>query len=260
MLPMIPEFARNEGGKGKQGCGRDAAKRRLNTRKERYSGLKLTVLGGGLYCCHSICEAILEAGTGFLLARKPGSHPRIAGQVAYGEPETLEERQRNGRDRIIHRYRRVNGIENRAGGRRLPANYLRFGMYNGGKKEAAYHNSRLCSRRTGKGNARDMAGCGRARRKIGNGHNNVLKNRGYHLEHSFGHGKNHANEIFRLLNLPAFLYHGIQALPGDGCRNARASFGRKGDFFRALRYETCRYLHECRRGLSLPVSGPAPDG
>jgi hypothetical protein len=29
-----------------------------------------------------------------------------------------------------------------------------------------------------------MAGCGRARRKIGNEHNSVLKHNGYHLEHN----------------------------------------------------------------------------
>jgi hypothetical protein len=58
VLPLIPEFIRNEDGSGKQDCGRTAAKRRVNTRKERYAPPKPTVLGDDLYCCHSICEQI----------------------------------------------------------------------------------------------------------------------------------------------------------------------------------------------------------
>jgi hypothetical protein len=37
-----------------------------------------------------------------------------------------------------------------------------------------------------KGNVRLLAGYGRGRWKIENEHNNVLKNRGYNLEHNFG--------------------------------------------------------------------------
>jgi hypothetical protein len=37
-------------------------------------------------------------------------------------------------------------------------------------------------------NAVDMAASGRARWVIENGNNNVLKTKGYHLEHNFGHG------------------------------------------------------------------------
>jgi hypothetical protein len=43
-----------------------------------------------------------------------------------------------------------------------------------------------------------------------NEHNNVLKHHGYNLKHNFGHGENHANEVFCLLNLLAFLFNGIQ--------------------------------------------------
>ncbi|MDR2054094.1 MAG: hypothetical protein LBP80_11835 [Treponema sp.] len=52
------------------------------------------------------------------------------------------------------------------------------------------------------GNVRQLAECGKARRKIENEHNNVLKNCGYNLEHNFGHGKRHACEIYAILNLP----------------------------------------------------------
>ena len=54
-----------------------------------------------------------------------------------------------------------------------------------------------------------MAECARARWKIENEHNNVLKHHGYHLEHNFGHGEEGACEIYAVLNLLAFQMHGI---------------------------------------------------
>jgi hypothetical protein len=80
-LPPIPEFVRNEDGQDKQDCEKNAAKRRLKTHKERYSGLKPTVLGDDLYCCHPVCKEIREAGMNFPLVCKDASHPRIAEQV-----------------------------------------------------------------------------------------------------------------------------------------------------------------------------------
>jgi hypothetical protein len=100
----------------------------------------------------------------------------------------------------------------------------------------------------------------RARWKIGNEHNNVLKHHGYNLEYNFGHEKEHVNEVFCQLNLLAFLFHGIQALTKDEYRRAQASFGRKGDFFWALRYETARYFHKNWHDQFLTISGIALSG
>jgi hypothetical protein len=107
---------------------------------------------------------------------------------------------------------------------------------------------------------RNLVDCGRARWKIENEHNNILKHHGYNLEHNFGHGKEHTNEIFCLLNLLAFLFHGIQVLGEDEYRKAYTSFGRKDDFFWALRCETVRSFHENWHDLFLTVSGIVPDG
>jgi hypothetical protein len=47
-----------------------------------------------------------------------------------------------------------------------------------------------------------LAGCGWARWKIEMEHNKVLKKHGYNPEHNFGHGNNHACEIYAVLNEP----------------------------------------------------------
>jgi hypothetical protein len=47
-----------------------------------------------------------------------------------------------------------------------------------------------------KDNVSEIAKCGCSRWKTENKHNNGLKNRGYSLEHNFGHGNKHAAEVF----------------------------------------------------------------
>jgi hypothetical protein len=180
--------------------------------------------------------------------------------VKYGEAETLEVREWTGRGYLVYRYRRVNGIENRADGEKMMVNHLSLEIYNEKKGEVTYRNSWITNHAISKETVRNTADCARARWKIENEHNQVLKHHGYNLKHKFGHGKEQANEVFCLLNLLAFLYHGIQALADDDYRAAWGSCGRKANFFWGLRYETSRYLHEDWRGLFLTVSGKAPDG
>ena len=50
---------------------------------------------------------------------------------------------------------------------------------------------------------------GRARWKIENENNNVLKTKGYHFEHNFGHGKTYLSATLLSLNLLAFLFHTV---------------------------------------------------
>jgi hypothetical protein len=52
-------------------------------------------------------------------------------------------------------------------------------------------------------------------------HNNALKNRGYNPEHTIGHGKHHAAELFFLLNLPAFRFYTIPESGDEDYRKER---------------------------------------
>ena len=88
----------------------------------------------------------------------------------------------------------------------------------------------------------EMAECARARWKIENEHNNVLKHHGYHLEHNFGHGKENACEIYAVLNLLAFQMHGILLLLDEGYQKARGSIRRLDEFFAGLRLIFSRFL------------------
>jgi hypothetical protein len=71
--------------------------------------------------------------------------------------------------------------------------------------------------------------------KIENEHNNVLKNRGYNLEHNFGHGGSHAADNFFLLNLLALQFHTILEYCDLEYGLTYSQFCARVAFFEALR-------------------------
>ena len=98
-----------------------------------------------------------------------------------------------------------------------------------------YKNSWITDKLAAKENIKLPVSCARARWKIENENNNVLKNGGYHLEHNFGRGRNNAGGIYCVLNLSAFLVHGVMTLCGENFIKARSYFGRRDEFHNALR-------------------------
>jgi Resolvase, N terminal domain len=61
--------------------------------------------------------------------------------------------------------------------------------------EVTYRNSSVTNLEVGPGNVAALAACGRARWKIENETFNVLKTKGYHIEHNFGHGEQHLASV-----------------------------------------------------------------
>jgi hypothetical protein len=259
VLPLMPEYIRNEDGSEKQDCERNAAKRYLEERGAALGWLKPTFLGDDLYACHGICSQIRGLGMSYIFTCKDESHRWIAEQVAWGELKSHTRREWNGRNHLEYRYRWVNGLENRCDGERLSVNYLGLEIWNEEKRKITYKNSWITDKELGEDTVEQIVEYGRTRWKIENEYNNVLKNRGYNLKHNFGHGKEHASEVFCLLNVLSYLIHGIQDMSDEEYRKARGSFGRRDAFFWTLRYEMSRYLHEDWTGFLLTIAGEAPD-
>jgi hypothetical protein len=80
----------------------------------------------------------------------------------------------------------------------------------------------------------ELAACGRARWKTENETFNVLKNKGYNLERSFGHGKKNLAAILVNLNLLAFAIHTVCDIGGDLWRATRTKLGPRYNFFNKL--------------------------
>lgn len=67
-----------------------------------------------------------------------------------------------------------------------------------------------------------------------NENNNVLKTKGYHLEHNFGHGQQSLASVLLSLNLLAFLFHTVLDLVDQQYRAIRQALGARRTFFQDL--------------------------
>ena len=61
--------------------------------------------------------------------------------------------------------------------------------------------------------------------------NNVLKTKGYHIEHNFGHGKKFLAAFLLSLNLLAFLFHTVLAWSDTKYALLRRVLARRQTFF-----------------------------
>ena len=134
--------------------------------------------------------------------------------------------------------------------------------------EQLYHNSCITNHRLTADNVVAVAQSGRGRWKIENENNNVLKTKGYHLEHNFGHGKQYLAAFMLSLNLLALLFHTVLEWSEDTYALLRRVLARRQTFFHdiqafmryrehlqrnrrarnrcSLREALCTFLAKCR--------------
>ena len=101
--------------------------------------------------------------------------------------------------------------------------------------EVTYRNSFVTDLPVDRDNVVELAACGRASWKIENETFNVLKTKGYNLEHNFGHGKQHLSAVLAILNLLAFAFHTVCELGDRAWRAARRELVTRQGFFQSLR-------------------------
>jgi hypothetical protein len=90
----------------------------------------------------------------------------------------------------------------------------------------------------------EITAAARARWKTENENHNVLKTKGYHLEHNFGHGKQQLATFLLTLNLLAFLFHTLLQLLDSPYQQIRQRLGSRQRFFNDLRALTCYLVFE----------------
>ncbi len=244
VIPLEPEFVVPQDGHKKQDCENAAAKRWLRQYAGRYRELGITILGDDLYDHQPLCEVILEEGLKFILVCKPDSHPTlyewVEGLEANGAVETLTVKRWTGRRHEIDTYRFVNHVPLRDGADALEVNWceLRTTSVDG---EIIYKNAFATPYVISKANVAEVVAAGRARWKIENENNNVLKTKGYHLEHNFGHGEKYLSSVLLTFNILAFLFHVVLGLMDSRYQLVRQTLGARKTFFDDLRALT-RYL------------------
>jgi hypothetical protein len=233
VVPLAPEFVVPQDGHAKQDCESRAVRRWLATHGPHYARVKPVYLGDDLLACQPVCEAVLAQDGHFLFVCKPSSHPTIQ-EYLYGIelPEHVE-RVKRGRERFTYRYRWLCDVPLRGDDEALIVNWLSIEIVNATGK-VTYRNSFITDLPVDATTVAELAACGRARWKIENESFNVLKTKGYHLEHNFGHGKQHLAAVLATLNLLAFAFHTVCELAEGPWRQALATSGARMRFFQRL--------------------------
>ena len=230
VVPLPPEFIVPQDGSNKQDCESRAARRWLAAHGAQYARLRPVYLGDDLFANQPMCEAIQAIGGNFVFTCKPASHALIGEYITGVELPTHSVRVKRGREWVTHRFRWLAEVPLRDGRDALKVNWFEIEISNAAG-DITYRNSFITDLPVGCDTVADLAACGRARWKIENETFNVLKNNGYNLEHSFGHGKQHLAALLVTLNLLAFAFHTICDHSEALWQSARSKVSSRAQFF-----------------------------
>ncbi len=246
VLSLPPEFIVPQDGNEKQDCERAAVKRWLKQHQGQFEPQSVTFLGDDLYANQPLCQLIDQTYQQFFIfVCKPDSHPTlyqwIDSLAGVAGLESQQERHWNGRHGEIWSYRFVNQIPLRAGEDAMLVNWLELTITHEETGKQLFHNAWVTNHQVTFKNVALLAKRGRTRWKVENENINVLKTKGYNLEHNFGHGRAHLSNVFFSLNILAFLTHTAQHLLNKAYRLLRDTLAVRRTFFNDLKALT-RYM------------------
>jgi hypothetical protein len=238
VISLAPEFITPQDGHEKQDCEVAAAKRWVGAHASNFAGQPVTLLGDDLYSHQPMCEAILAAGMNFIFTCLPDSHTALYDWLTYlegiGDIQTLQVKQWNQTVREVYQYRYVNGIPLRDSQPALDVNWCEVTLTRESDGKVLYQNAFCTHHWLTTQTVPLVSAAGRCRWKTENENHNVLKTKGYHLEHNFGHGQNYLAACLLTLNLLAFLFHTVLHLSDPDYQQIRQKRGSRRGFFQDI--------------------------
>ena len=238
VIALPPEYIMPQDGHAKQDCERAAGKRWLAKHAAQVAPHGVTLLGDDLSSNQPFCTLVLHNRLNFIFPCKPDSHPTLYERLAFWQATdsmaVCEGRRWNGRFTEVTLVRYINDVLLRSGAETLSVNWFDIIVVNATTGEQLYHNSCITNHRLTVDNVVDVAQSGRGRWKIANENTNVLKTKGYHLEHNFGHGKQYLAAFMLSLNLLAFLFHTVLEWSDDKYALLRRVLARRRTFFQDI--------------------------
>jgi hypothetical protein len=239
VIALAPEYIMPQDGHAKQDCEQAAGKRWLTQHAATLVPPHVTLLGDDLYSTAPFCALALHQGFNFILVCKPASHPKLDERLAWwqvqGAITRCEQRRRQGRVPAVAIYRFINEVLRQGGKHALAVNWVEMTVGNAKTGAQLYYNTFITNHRLSRANVAQVAQAGRGRWKIENENNNVLKTKGYHLEHNFGHGKQYLSATMLSLNLLAFLFHTVLEWSDERYALLRQVLARRQTFFEDIR-------------------------
>jgi hypothetical protein len=245
VIALAPEYIMPQDGQAKQDCEQAAGKRWITHHATTLVPHHVTLLGDDLYSKEPFCSLALHHGFNFILVCKPDSHPKFYERLAFWQAQDVmghcEQRRRNGPVTAVALYRFVNDVLLQDGKQTLSVNWVEITVVNAKTGAQLYDNTFITNHRLSAQNVAQVAHAGRGRWKIENENNNVLKTKGYHLAHNFGHGKQYLSATMLSLNLLAFLFHTVLEWSDAQYALLRQVLARRQTFFEDFRALT-RYM------------------
>lgn len=269
VLSLPPEFIVPQDGKEKQDCERTAAKRWLKQHYPHFNEQTISYLGDDLYANQPLCQLINETyHQYFIFVCKPESHAGLYEWIEFIDKNDklgkLTHRQWNGKYGELWQYRFAQQVPLRNGSDAMQVNWLELIISHEGTGKILYHNTFVTNHEVSLENVVLLTRIGRTRWKIENENNNILKTKGYHLEHNFGHGQQDLANILATLNILAFLIHTVQEITEPNYQLLRRVLGKRKTFFEDLRALTRYMVFDTwddlflfmRNGLKLKANSP----
>ena len=164
----------------------------------------------------------------------------------------------NGKTDEIWHYRYLNDVPLRAEAPSLSVNWCELTVTRKSDGQRLYLNSWVTNHPLNGQQVIEVAAAGRCRWKTENENHNVLKTKGYHLEHNFGHGKQHLATLLLTINLLAFLFHTVLGLADERYQAIRHIRGTRQGFFQDILALTKYLYFDSWNALLAFMLAPAP--
>lgn len=214
VLPLMPEFIKNGDGNDKQDCEINAAKRWIKANQEFLTKHKVILLADDLFSREPFIELIESIPeVDYIFVAKPSSHTYMYQWIA--DLEANDKMTITVKDKAFahddYHYIIANSVPLNSRENCSKASYLDMVVMSK-KGKQKYHNSFVTSINLTPQNIHQVACMGRNRWKIENEAFNILKTKGYHLAHNFGHGSKNLANVLAILNIVAFTVHTLWQL------------------------------------------------
>jgi hypothetical protein len=245
---LTPEFITPQDGSEKQDCEVAAAKRWVLSHAAEFEGQPVTLLGDDLFSHQPMCQTVLGAQMNYIFTCLPTSHTDLYDWLtqleSIGEVQTFQREQLNKKSKEIYHYRYVNRVPLAYPEGSLLVNWCELTVTRYSDGAILYHNAFITHHHLTEETVPLIAAAGRCRWKTENENHNILKTKGYHLEHNFGHGQHHLAACLLTLNLLAFLFHTVLQLVDSSYQNIRQKRGTRKGFFQDILTLTKYFLFQ----------------
>lgn len=243
VIALEPEYITPQDGKEKQDCEIEAGKRWLDKYGDFYAKQGATLLGDDLYSRQPYCQKLKDKKLHFVLVCKPDSHVALYEMVDFMAANRVlgghQKRVWNGNYGEIYTYRYANQLPLRSDQETISVNWCELIVTREDTGERLYKNAWITDFEVTQTTVEAIVRDGRARWKIENENNNVLKTKGYHLEHNFGHGDQYLACLLLSLNLLAFLFHTVLDLVDEKYHLIRRALRTRQKFFQHIEALLC---------------------